>query len=170
MACVGCETDALTEPIFSIRRATRADTALVAEMRLQFLRETAGFFGREVTPDLEAATRGYVAEAVPKNEFVAWLAEAGGQVIGTSGLVFFRRAPTPDNLAGLDAYVLNMYTVPSWRGRGVATALLKTTLEYVRKTPARRVFLRATEAGRALYEKLGFVSDDEIMSLSLDGV
>ena len=159
----------LTEAIVSVRRATPADIELVIRLRLEFLRETAGFFGREVTPDLEEATRAYVAEALPKNEFLAWLAETEGQVIGTSGLVFFRRAPTPGSLAGLDAYVLNMYTVPSWRGRGVATALLRETLDSMKTTPARRVLLRATDAGRPLYEKLGFVVDDEYMSLSLAG-
>lgn len=154
---------------YRIRLATSADVEILAKMRLEFLRETAGFFGRGVSPELEAATREYIAEALPKGEFLAWLAVAGGKVIGTSGLVFFHRPPTPGSLAGLDAYVLNMYTEPSWRGRGVATALLQEVIEYVKTTPARRMSLRATQAGRPLYDKFGFVADDEFMSLSLAG-
>ena len=153
--------------LFQIRRATSADIPILTELRLEFLRETAAFFGKEVSPDLEKATRDYISASVPSGDFLAWLAEVDGQVIGTSGLVFFKRPPTPRSLAGLDAYVLNMYTVPSWRGRGVASALLKETLEYVKTTPARRALLRATDAGRPLYEKFGFVADDEFMSLGL---
>lgn len=154
---------------FTVRRATPADIALLTEMRLEFLRETAGFFGRDVTPDLERATRDYISIALPTGEFVAWLAEADGEAIGTSGLVLFRRPPTPGCLAGLDAYVLNMYTVPSWRGRGVATTLFREVIEYVKTTPARRISLRATDAGRPLYEKFGFVADEEFMSLTVGG-
>jgi GNAT superfamily N-acetyltransferase len=154
---------------YKIRRSTTADIPILAELRLEFLRETAAFFGHEVSPELEKATREYIATAVPSGDFMAWLAEADGEVIGTSGLVFFKRPPTPGSLAGLDAYILNMYTVPTWRGRGMATALLKETLEYVKTTPARRALLRATDAGRPLYEKFGFVVDDEFMSLSLAG-
>lgn len=138
-------------------------------MRLAFLRESADFFGREVTPELDAATREYLASAVPKNEFIAWFAEADGEVIGTSAVVFFQRAPTPASLAGLDAYVLNMYTVPAWRDRGVATALFAAMLDYVRTTPARRVSLHATAEGRGLYERFGFATEESYMSLRLPG-
>lgn len=154
---------------YQIRRATTVDIPKLAELRLEFLRETAAFFGHEVSPALEKATREYIQASVPSGDFLAWLAEAEEQVIGTSGLVFFKRPPTPGSLAGLDAYILNMYTLPSWRGRGVATALLTETLEYVRTTPAKRALLRATDAGRPLYEKFGFAADDEFMSLTLAG-
>jgi|SRR5579883_3304432 len=153
---------------YQIRRASENDIATLAEMRIAFLKETASFFGREVSSELENATRDYLDAAIPTGDFIAWLAEADGQVVGTSGLVFFKRPPTPGSLAGLDAYILNMYTVPAWRGRGIAKSLLKETLDYVKTTPARRALLRATDAGRALYEKFGFAADDEFMSLSLD--
>jgi GNAT superfamily N-acetyltransferase len=51
---------------------------------------------------------------------------------------------------------MNMYTVPEWRGRGVATALLREIIKFVKGTGARRIWLRATEEGRPVYEKAGF--------------
>ncbi|HEX5324642.1 MAG TPA: GNAT family N-acetyltransferase [Capsulimonadaceae bacterium] len=154
---------------YHIRRATPADIPILAELRLDFLRETASFFKREVSAALEKATRDYLSKAVPSGDFIAWLAEADGQVVATSGLVFFQRPPTPGSLSGLDAYVLNMYTLPDWRGKGIATALLKQIIEYVKTTPARRVSLRATDAGRAIYDKFGFRVSGDYMDLVLAG-
>ncbi|MBD2524509.1 GNAT family N-acetyltransferase [Nostoc sp. FACHB-133] len=35
------------------------------------------------------------------------------------------------NLSGLEAYILNVYTIPMWRGQGIATALLKEIICFV---------------------------------------
>ncbi len=61
--------------------------------------------------------------------------------------------------------VKNIYTVPSWRGKGVAMALLREIISYVKKTDARRIWLHATEDGKRLYEKVGFVSTTDEMEL-----
>lgn len=82
-----------------------------------------------------------------------------------SGLLFFERPPTAGNLSGVDAYVMNMYTVPEWRGQGLAGALLRELIAHVRATPARRIWLHASAAGRPVYEAQGFVPKSSAMEL-----
>ena len=85
-------------------------------------------------------------------------AAGAGRLVACSGLVLFRRPPSRRNLSGWEGYVMNMYTEPAWRGRGLATALLGECVAYVRsETPARRIRLHATAAGRPVYERAGFV-------------
>jgi ribosomal protein S18 acetylase RimI-like enzyme len=68
----------------------------------------------------------------------------------TSGLVFFQRPPYNGNLSGLEAYIMNIDTIPMWRDQGIATALLKEIISFVRATEAKRLWLHATEDGKSL--------------------
>ena len=149
----------------TIRLADVNDLEDVLNLRMDFMREMkpdAGGIEAIVEP-----TRRYLAEKLPSGEFMAWFAEEQGQIVGTSGLVFFHRPPTLNCLSELHAYVLNMYTLPEWRGRGVATMLLRHIIDYVRTTEARRVSLHASEMGRPVYEKCGFAACDSEMILKL---
>lgn len=151
----------------TIRRAGVEDMETVIDLRMAFLQEMQpGACGSEVQQMLDL-TRQYVVDKLSKGEFLVWFAEEEGQIIGTSGLVFFHRPPLFQHLSELRAYVLNMYTLPEWRGKGVATMLLQHMIEYVKTTPARHVSLHATELGRPVYERLGFVASSAEMRLSL---
>ncbi|WP_334852677.1 GNAT family N-acetyltransferase [Nostoc sp.] len=72
---------------------------------------------------------------------------------------------TNGNLSGLEAYILNVYTIPMWRGQGIVTALLKQIISFVRATEAKRLWLHTTEDGKRIYEKLGFVSTSKEMEM-----
>jgi len=52
--------------------------------------------------------------------------------------------------------VTNVYTIPAWRSRGVATAILIATIGYAQQQGAQLVFLHTSDAARSLYENLGF--------------
>ncbi len=60
---------------------------------------------------------------------------------------------------------MNMYTLPAWRGRGVATALMQEIINYVQNTSARRIRLQTTKDGQPVYERCGFVFTHEDMEL-----
>lgn len=78
-------------------------------------------------------------------------------------LALFVRLPYPGNLAGREAYLLNMYTVPAWRARGIATALLDAMTAHARAMGLGKVWLHASDAGRPLYERIGFVANPAYM-------
>lgn len=161
--------DGATAAPFTIRVATPTDLDALVALRVAMFRETGKVPADDPLTEFAASTRAYLAECLPTGEFRAWVAEAGGEIVGTSGLCFFRRAPTRRNTSGLDAYILNMYTVPKWRGRGVAAALVARILAWVREeTPARHVFLHAEHRARPVYERAGFVAQDDVMDLWLD--
>jgi GNAT superfamily N-acetyltransferase len=93
---------------------------------------------------------------LPAEVFVAFVAEAEGQIVATSGLSFVSRPPGSTSFLQSEGYVTNVYTVPEWRGRGVATAVLNATIGYAQTQGARLVFLHTSDAGRSVYENLGF--------------
>lgn len=148
-----------------IRLATLEDVETLVRLRVTFLEEV-GNFGEGVdTRAVSEAFRNYLLRKLPAGEFLAWVAEEEGEIVATSGLVFFERPPNGTSPAGLEAYVMNMYTRPEWRGRGLATALLDAAILHVKRTDARRVWLHATDVGRPVYERAGFVASDTEMEL-----
>jgi GNAT superfamily N-acetyltransferase len=109
----------------------------------------------------------YFADALPTGDFVAWIAEIDGKIVASSGLVLFRRPPHLENLSGVEAYIMNMYTMPEWRGKGLAKALLEQLICFAKTSNVRRIWLHATEVGRPLYEKFGFKPKSSEMELIL---
>lgn len=150
---------------FNIRKANLDDLETLIQLRLALLREAGNLKSNASTGTLAEAIRQYLTRTLPTSKFLAWVAEADGEIIGTSGVVEFERPPVYGNLSGLEAYIMNIYTVPNWRGKGVAMALLREIISYVKKTDARRIWLHATEDGKRLYEKVGFVSTTDEMEL-----
>jgi GNAT superfamily N-acetyltransferase len=60
-----------------------------------------------------------------------------------------------------------MLTIDEWRGKGVASAIMRELLECARQAGAGLVWLRATEAGRRVYEKFGFAENLHYMQVKL---
>lgn len=141
----------------TIRPAGPPDLEAVLRLRVAMLREVGGLGDETRAPELIGANRRYLEARLPTGQYLAWLAELGGHPVAVAGLIPFERPPTGDNPVGLEGYVLNMYTAPAWRRRGLGARLLEKTIEYVRARGGRRLWLKATPAGRPVYERAGFV-------------
>ncbi|MDQ2714680.1 MAG: GNAT family N-acetyltransferase [Chloroflexota bacterium] len=141
----------------AIRRASLQDVEELVTLRLALQRES-GHITQEVgLSGLEQATHQYLMETLPAEAFLVWVAEVAGKIVAMSGLIFFQKPPAEHNLSGLEAYILNMYTLPEWRGQGIATMLLQTLMAFIKQTKAQRIWMYATPEGQPIYEKAGFV-------------
>jgi GNAT superfamily N-acetyltransferase len=157
-----------TDPV-PIRAATVADVETLAALRAAFLAEVSG--ADPTDPRLLDALRRYFRVAVPAGEFVAHIAETAETAplaVATGGLVFHRHAPSAKSLDGLEGYVMNMYTAPAWRGRGIAGRLLQLLLANARRRGCARVSLHAVPPARPLYAQAGFAAVDSEMRLTFD--
>ena len=76
--------------------------------------------------------------------------------------------PTCDNETGRKAYIMNMYTDPSYRRQGIAMNTLDLLVKDARRRGVTHITLEATAAGRPLYEKYGFVPMEHEMILPKD--
>jgi ribosomal protein S18 acetylase RimI-like enzyme len=157
------------QPTFQIRAATSADIALLAGHRAAMFRDMGRLAADQEAP-LIAATIDYFREAVPSREYLGWVAESAASPrvpIGGAGVQLRRMLPRPtprgDGVEhGPEAIVLNVYVVPEWRRRGVAEALMRALLAAMGERKVRRIVLHASDQGRRLYERLGFVATNEM--------
>ena len=150
---------------FTLRRATVEDIHVLVELRDAMWREIAE--GMELGDVSEALgnTREYFEDKVPLGEYVCLLAEAQGRVVGVGGMVIYRKPSQPLSPVGVEGYILNMLTVSEWRGKGVASAIMRELLDCAREAGAGLVWLRATEQGRRVYEKFGFAENPGYMQV-----
>ena len=149
-----------------IRQATADDLAILTDLRVAFFEDLGEGTLEELAPFREATFR-YLSQALPQGKFLAWVAEEDGQIVATSGLVFFEQAPTTINLTGIEGYILNIYTLPQWRGRGIARSLMQEIIAYAQSLNVQYFWLHATRQGRPLYEKMGFAALSDAMGLDL---
>ncbi len=149
--------------MWTIRQANVSDTEALTALRLRFLQEIG--YGGDAVSD---AVRSYFEQSIPTGDFVAWVAEKDGQIVGTSGLVFVRKPPHVRNLTGREAHVMNMYTTPEYRRQGVATALLEAIRRFVADAGVTCIRLNTTVGATRVYHALGFRSDTSEMVLLLE--
>jgi GNAT superfamily N-acetyltransferase len=158
-------------PDFTIRLAAVADIAAIAHHRAQMFADM-GTMPESLRTALVASTTRYLETALPSGEYVGWLATPTAdpsQVIAGAGLQHRRILPrvveTPaglDVMDGREAIVINVYTAPAWRRRGVARAIMSRLIDDVRAMPVQRLVLHASAEGRPLYEALGFAATNEM--------
>jgi ribosomal protein S18 acetylase RimI-like enzyme len=118
---------------------------------------------------LRSATASYLHGALENSEYFGWVAEATGtlSIIGGAGAQIRSILPRPRSGSeelerGPEAIVLNVYVEPAWRRRGVADALMRALLDGLAARGIRRIVLHASDDGRRLYERLGFVATNEM--------
>lgn len=148
---------------FRIRRATLADLPhLVKHRRAMF-----GAMGHQdqiALANVAAAALDYFKEALAKDTYVGWLAEeeATGRVLAGGGIVIAHWPGHPSETHARRAWILNMYTEPDVRGQGIARQILAEILQWSRQQGFSAISLHASDAGRSLYESLGFQPTNEM--------
>jgi GNAT superfamily N-acetyltransferase len=147
------------------RLATVDDVEALAMLRAEFLGEISKKSGPH--PELIDALKLYFMRALPTGEFAAYLAEADGSIVATSGFVYYRHPPSFKNMGGCEGYVMNMYTLPKWRGQGIGTILLGKLIEHSRQNNCCRISLHAMPEAQPLYRRMGFVHSEGEMRLDL---
>lgn len=140
----------------SVREATGADTgALVRIAELMYSE-----MGIETHPAWRAEAISELESRLGK-DVVGFLVDDGAGRIVSAGIgLVTHRMPSPDDLAGRFGYIQWVATVPEWRGRGCARAVVSALVEWFRVTRVPSVELHATRAGEPLYRSLGFDNQD----------
>ena len=85
--------------------------------------------------------------------------------VGAGGISYFQVMPTYHNPTGRKAYIMNMYTRPEYRRKGIAYKTLDLLVADAKMRGITAVSLEATDMGRPLYEKYGFTAMKDEMEL-----
>ena len=147
------------------RRAGSHDRELLTRLRLEVLRAANGLEEDVDLSRTELETRRYYEACFPEDSHAAWLVFDGEEVVGTGAVSFFQVMPTYHNPSGKKAYIMNLYTRPDYRRRGIAYRVLELLTSEAEMRQIDVVTLEATAAGRPLYEAFGFTAMRDEMEL-----
>ena len=149
------------------RKATTDDLDILTKTRVEVLRAANGLDDNTNMSRVEKETRAYYENALANGSHTAYLVFDGDVFIGAGGISYYTVMPTFHNPTGKKAYIMNMYTRPDHRRMGIATKTLDLLIQDAKKRGVTVISLEATDMGRKLYERYGFVSMTSEMELPI---
>ena len=149
------------------KRATIEDIDMLTKTRIRVLSAANSLSDDIDMNEVEKQSYDYYGRALCDDTHIAYLVFDEKRFVGSGGVSFFQVMPTYHNVSGKKAYIMNIYTEPAYRRRGIAYKILDLLVSDVRSKEITSISLEATEAGRPLYEKYGFVKMNDEMELPM---
>lgn len=147
------------------RKATIDDLDVLVSTRITVLRAANKLDDNVDMSEVERESRDYYEKALLDGSHTAYLVFDDGEFVGAGGVSYFRVMPTYHNPSGRKAYIMNMYTAPDHRRRGIAYNTLDLLVKDAKAQGVSAISLEATDMGRPLYERYGFVKMNDEMEL-----
>jgi ribosomal protein S18 acetylase RimI-like enzyme len=158
----------------TLRRATPDDAPLITAQRHQM------FADNELATEasyaaMDLAFEPWVRQRLTDGRYVGlFFEEAAGAeensttpgnttILAACGIFFGDFPPHFLDPNPIRAYLLNFYTAPEARGRGLATQLLHHAVEVCKENNVRVITLHASKFGKPIYEKFGFTQNNEMI-------
>ncbi len=145
-----------------IRVATIDDVAWLAACRRAMFADM-GEADAAKLDAMAAAFEQWAREKMARSEYHAWVAEAEGRIVASAGLWLMEWSPMPHDLSNRRGRVMDVYTAPEYRRRGVARQLMQALMEWSRAHGLQTLMLNASAMGRGLYDELGFEATSELV-------
>ena len=145
---------------FVILPATAGDFPVLVAHHRRMFEEV--LMSRKLDPDTldaEELDRAYINKL--KNELGTtchlWVVRKGiRDVVASGGVSIVSMVPVPGDCSCSVAYIHSIFTETEFRHHGLAKQIMETIGRFCREKGIRRLILNASDAGRPLYEKLGF--------------
>jgi len=165
-ACFPIQTPA--SGVFQIRRATAQDADTISWHRARMFQDMGDVAG-EAFEILRAEARVRLKQWINTGNYFGWLATPADEpqiIVAGAGVQLQKILPRPLNLStigeGRQGTIVNVFTEPEWRRRGIARLLIKQIIAWSEHEQIDRLILHASEEGRSIYQKLGFIAGNEM--------
>jgi GNAT superfamily N-acetyltransferase len=141
---------------FSVRNAEICDIPALCRLRLAYFDEEFGALPPEQLQAISAQLPPYFAAHLGKDCITAAAVLPDGSLAANAILMISEKPANPFFPNGRSGYVLGVYTMPEYRGQGIATRLMQHIQQEAKRLRLDIVTLSASEMGKSIYEKIGF--------------
>jgi len=157
---------------FHIRPATPDDAAIIGWHRARMFQDM-GLVPDELFESFRTKALDLLGKALASGDYFGWLVSernAPQKIIAGAGVIIREVPPFPIRhkngeitiAEGRQGLIVNVFTEPEWRRRGLAQLLMTQIIAWSREQQLDGLVLHASVDGRGLYEKLGFVPTTEM--------
>lgn len=147
------------------RKATLDDLEILTETRIEVLRAANQLSNDVDMSEVKKQSFEYYQNSLKNETHLAYLIFDEETFVGAGGISYFQVMPTYHNPTGKKAYIMNMYTKPEYRRQGIAFKTLDLLVKDAKEKGITSISLEATEMGRPLYMKYGFIKMNDEMEL-----
>lgn len=138
-----------------IRKAGINDIDELIKIRIAYLKEDYGNISLEQIDQLKRQLKEYYSNHID-SDMIAYISEENSEVISSVFLIVIEKPANPTFMSGKIGNILNVYTKPEYRKKGIGGQLLKSAINEARKMNLSYLELKSTKAGFKLYNELGF--------------
>jgi GNAT superfamily N-acetyltransferase len=157
---------------FTLREATEQDIPQLSihhrKMFEEIWEKKGQQIGNSASIEIEQAYLRKLSKELPAGSCRSWLIENGNQIVASGAITIVSLVPTPNDFSPKVAYLHSMYTEKGLRGKNFADCIVRKAIEYCKAEGIRRVILNASEAGRPIYERIGFTASPEMMRIFIE--
>ena len=141
-----------------IELARPSDIDALVALRLAYLEADHGALDAETAAALARALPGYFRDHLGRDLF-CYVARDGAEIAACAFLLVVEKPPNLSFMNGRTGTVLNVYTRPEYRRRGLARDVMRRLIDDARVLELSVIDLKATDAGVPLYRSVGFTDD-----------
>lgn len=135
--------------------ATKDDINELIRLRIAYMMDDFGSVSEDERIALDKQLPDYFLRKLG-SELIAFVARDENRIVSVAYLLIIEMPANLMLLNGIYGDVLNVYTEPEYRGKGLATSLMNNLIEYGKKAGLGRIDLMATDDGYPIYKKVGF--------------
>lgn len=136
------------------------DISALVELRIAYLLEDYGNLAENKLTIIINNLYGYFQEHLNK-DLLVFICRDKNKIVSCCFLCVTEKPSNPTFINGKTGTILNVYTKPEYRKKGIAGNLLKMLLAESEKIGLDFVELKATDSGYNLYKSIGF---EDVMS------
>lgn len=152
----------MAQDTLTTRAVTLDDIDVIVQHRRAMF-EDMGYSDTAALDAMDERYRVWVRDKIERDVYLGWFVlDESGTVAAGVGVWLQEWQPVPFDPSGLRGYVLNVYTAPHYRRRGLARYLMRMLLDACKGQGINSLYLHSSDEARHLYETLGFVLTNEM--------
>lgn len=137
------------------KKASKEDIEELVFMREAFLLEEHNDINEQKMETIKKGSYKYLDEHLNDDCFV-FVGIEDERIVSTVFLIIFEKPAGPSFLTGKIGNIINVYTLPEYRKKGIASELVQMALREAKMHNVSYVELKASKMGESVYQKIGF--------------
>jgi ribosomal protein S18 acetylase RimI-like enzyme len=142
---------------------------ILVDLRMEFIKDIHPKIDLQLLEKIRKGTLTYFNDLFKNNAYIGFVGiNNNGELICTAGLLIYYLPPLNNENSRKIGHVLNFYTKPAYRKRGIGLKLMNCLKDTAANEKINRLVLNSTKMGFSMYKKAGFLEpEDKAMILDL---
>jgi len=141
----------------------------LVDLRIEFIKDIHPEIDLKLLEKIKKSTLTYFNDLLNNNCYIGFIGiNENSEIICTAGLLIYYLPPLNNENHRKIGHVLNFYTKPAYRKKGVGLKLMNFIKDTAKDEKINRLVLNSTQMGFSVYKRAGFIEpEDKAMLIEL---